>query len=346
MSKPAGGPGLTALDIEEPGALLLYLRTQGLIGPHEVPSIRTLAGGVSSRVVLVKRPVGAAWVLKQALPRLRVEVDWFSDPARVHREAMALNWLARLIPDSVPTLIFEDNDQHLLAMEAVPDPHRNWKEELLAGRVELELVVQFGRLLARVHRTAWTHLADMADTFRDRSVFESLRIEPYFLYTGRQVPEAGPFLDALVEETRAHTVTLVHGDFSPKNVLVHRGRLILLDHEVAHFGDPAFDIAFALTHLLSKAHHVKARREQFTSATHAFWQVYGEELADIDWRPSLEARSVRILLGCLLARVAGRSPLEYLTRAERGHQKAIVLGLTQSPPTSLPELFDEFTRSL
>ena len=71
------------LDIEQPEALLNYLRTNGRIGPNEQASIHTLGGGVSNRTVLVERANGEAWVIKQALRRLRVPVEWYSPPERI-----------------------------------------------------------------------------------------------------------------------------------------------------------------------------------------------------------------------------------------------------------------------
>src|SRR5687767_12822453 len=140
------------VDIEDAGALVAYLRRSGRIAPAEAPRVRILAGGVSNKTVLVERLIGGAWVLKQALPKLRTQADWFSDPSRIRREAEALRWLPRLAPPGTITpLVFEDPDQFLLAMEAVPQPHENWKISLLAGRVEDDHVRQFGRLLARVH---------------------------------------------------------------------------------------------------------------------------------------------------------------------------------------------------
>ena len=144
-----------ALDIEDPAALLAYLRGANRIRPDEELKIRILAGGVSNRTVLVERPSGEAWVLKQALPKLRVAVDWFSDPARIRREALALRWLPKLAPPGTITpLVFEDPAHYLLAMQAVPQPHENWKTMLLAGRVIPRHVRQFGRLLGQIHRGA------------------------------------------------------------------------------------------------------------------------------------------------------------------------------------------------
>src|SRR3712207_654392 len=130
----------TDLDIEQPGVLLSYLRGTGRIGEEEEPVVHVLAGGVSNRTVLVERPTGEAWVLKQALEKLRVSVDWFSDPERVHREALGLRWLQELAPPgSITPLVFEDHEHHLLAMEAVPEPHENWKTMLLEDRKSTRL---------------------------------------------------------------------------------------------------------------------------------------------------------------------------------------------------------------
>jgi 5-methylthioribose kinase len=336
-----------ALDIEQPGALVAYLRRSGRIGADECPRVRILAGGVSNRTVLVERRApagpGEAWVLKQALPKLRVPVDWFSSPARIHREALGLRWLARLAPPGTITpLVFEDHDRHLLAMRAVPQPHENWKAMLLAGRLDGDHVAQFGRLLGTIHRAAYQQREQVAPAFDDRSFFESLRLEPYYGYTATQAPEAAPFLGALVEETRARRLTLVHGDYSPKNVLVHRGRLVLLDHEVIHFGDPAFDLGFSLTHLLSKAHHLPEHRDEFGAAARQYWQVYRRALGPVPWADELEARAVRHTLGCLLGRVAGRSPLEYLDAGERARQRAAVLALLPDPPETVSDLVSRF----
>jgi tRNA A-37 threonylcarbamoyl transferase component Bud32 len=286
-------------------------------------------------------------VLKQALEKLRVKVDWFSSPARIEREALGLRYLAELAPPGTITpLVFEDRAHHLLAMRAVPQPRENWKTMLLTGRLEQGHVEQFARLLGTIHRAAYERRTELSGVFAERSFFESLRLEPYFGYTSSQLPSASSFLHALIEETRAARHTLVHGDYSPKNVLVHDGRLVLLDHEVIHWGDPAFDLGFALAHLLSKAHHLPHLRAQFAHAAALFWRVYFDSLGALEWRPALEPRAVRQTLGCLLARVAGRSPLEYLNETERSAQQRAVLTLMQGPPRSIPELTKQFTASL
>ena len=327
------------LDIERPESLLEYLRTSGRIGPQEQPRLQRLAGGVSSRAMLVEREAPAdSWVLKQALPKLRVAVDWFSSPERMRREALALRWMPELVPaGSAPSLLWEDPDAHLLAMTAVPQPHVNWKTALLQGR-EMELAEAFGRLLGTVHRRAWERRAEIQLDFADRSFFESLRVEPYYRYTAARVPAAGPFLGELIEKTDRVTETLVHGDFSPKNVLVHDRHLVLLDYEVAHFGDPAFDVGFSTAHLLSKANHLRALEGQFAHAAAESWRAYRGEIDATAFSGAVEPRAVRHTLACLLARVEGRSPLEYLDERARQRQRVAAVALMEAPPATMPAL--------
>ena len=325
-----------SLDIERHDQLLAYLRESGRIAPDESPACTTLAGGVSNRTVLVERAGGEAWVLKQALAKLRVKVDWFSDPSRVHREALGLKWLEKLAPPGTITpLVFEDAEHHLLAMAAVPQPHENWKTMLLRGEVEPSHVKQFAEILSAIHRNSAAKGKPLPEVFEDRSFFESLRLEPYYAYTATQVPEALQFLESLIAETRAHRTTIVHGDFSPKNILVRGGRLVLLDHEVIHWGDPSFDLGFALTHFLTKAHHVPDRQSAFAAAAEMFIDTYAPD-------SDLDARAVRQTLGCLLARVAGRSQLEYLSDEEKRRQREITVVLLRRPPDSVVELVDAF----
>jgi fructosamine-3-kinase len=329
------------VDIEQTPDLIDYLQSRG---QGEPARIDVLPGGVSNRTVRVQWQNGEAWVMKQALAKLRVKADWFSDPARIHREALGLNWMGVLLPGASPALVFEDESQHILAMQAVPQPHENWKTLLLRGDLHEAHVAQFANTLAGMQRNALAQRDEIAAAFDDRTFFETLRLEPYFAYAAQQVPAAALFMHALIERTRANRHTLVHGDYSPKNVLVHAGRLVLLDYEVIHWGDPAFDVGFSMTHLLSKAHHVVGHRAAFVQAAQVYWQTYAAQVGGLF--SDLETRSVHCTLGCLLARVDGRSPLEYLTEAERNQQRSAVLALMTDPPATMPALIDAFVARL
>jgi len=216
---------------------------------------------------------------------------------------------------------------------------------LLQGVVEQAYVKQFGWLLGTIQRLALEH-PDTRALFADRSFFETLRLEPYYSYSAAQVPQAADFINRLIEATRARSLTLVHGDYSPKNVLIYDSRLILLDYEVIHWGDPAFDLGFSLTHLLSKAHALAAHREDFAEAARAYWSSYWEQVHDLGFAADVEGYAVRHTLACLLARVAGRSPLEYLDADQRARQQAVVLQMMAMVPATVDELVGQFIHKL
>ncbi len=203
-----------------------------------------------------------------------------------------------------------------------------------------------GEMLERIAAELDRRREEIARTFGDTTYFDALRLEPYYRYTAAQVPAAAGFYAQLLADTAHRRLTLVHGDYSPKNVLVHRDRLVILDYEVIHCGDPAFDLGFGLTHLLSKAHHLPQHRTRLAHAARQFWADYSSALGDVPWRAELELMAVRHTLGCLLARVDGRSPLEYLGSAEQARQRAAVMALMAHPPETIDALVHQFLEGI
>ena len=331
------------MDIENEDELRNYLVSVQGIDVDDITGVQVLKGGISNRTVLVRRASGKDLVIKQALQQLRVKDPWFSDPARIHREAEGIRILGPLTPPrAIVPFVFEDTENHILAMGAVPPPHYNWKTMLLEGVVDAGIVRQFGRCLAAIHRGFDMYAYPSDGILRDRGFFDSLRIEPYYMKSAERIEPARAFLLELIEQTRARQYTLVHGDYSPKNILVHAERIILLDHEVIHIGDPAFDVGFSLTHLLSKANHLPAHRHRFLEAAASYWRTYEEGLGDVSWRPSLTRFSIRHTLGCMLARVKGRSPLEYLTSDSQARQVHWVVATMDMPPETIIDLIYSF----
>lgn len=335
------------MDIEDFAQLLDYLRDARRIDPTELPSIRKLSGGVSNKTLLLIRSGGESWVIKQALSKLRVQSDWFSDPARIQVEANGLRYLPLVTPKgSIPSLLFEDTAENLLAMKAVLEPHQNWKQQLLGGEIEPECFGQFAKLLGSIHRGSFGLRQELEPVFANKQFFKTLRLEPYYQYSATIVKQAAPFLEELVAWTLSRADTLVHGDFSPKNVLVHKKKLILLDHEVLHFGDPAFDIGFSLTHFLSKALHLPQKREALIKAAQLFWRLYLEEVREMPWVDHLDFRAAQHTLASLLARVCGRSPLEYLDGEERLIQREIVLEMIEENFSTVARVITGFSKKI
>ena len=333
------------IDIENRQQLLTYLHHTNRLPKNVYPEFINLQGGVSNRTVWVQQRDGTDWILKQALEKLRVQVDWFSAPERIHREAQGLRWLSKIIPEHVPTFIFEDMVFHILAMSAISQPHENWKVELLNNDPVIQHAVQFGELLSKIHN-AVDDYPDIETDFAERKFFEELRLEPYYAYTASRVAVAEPFLTQLIADTRKRIQALVHGDYSPKNVLLYGDQLFILDYEVIHFGDPAFDIGFSMTHFLSKAHYRALQRQTFIQMAQTYWQTYANTIAEHFVSQSLEIYAVRHTLACMLARVAGRSPLEYLDTTYRERQQDIVLDLIKRDVKTIPDLITQFADRL
>ena len=335
------------MDIENTDQLLDYLEEFQGISKKDVAGIEVLAGGVSNRTVLVHRRNGPGWVLKQALEKLRVADDWFSDPERIHREAEGMRVLKPLTEvGTIVELVFEDLEHHIIAMEAVPEPHVNWKSMLLKGRIHSSIVIQFGSCLANLHRKFDANKYPLDGILRDRQFFESLRIEPYYLRSADQVPKANGFIKELVEATRSRVITVVHGDYSPKNILVYNEQIVLLDHEVIHVGDPAFDVGFSLTHFLSKANHLPAHRSLFESAALLYWNTYESYVEGASWSSTVEPLVVSHTIACMLARVVGRSPLEYLDAEAKHRQKNWCIQSMKYPPLTVNTLIKSYIEYL
>jgi len=335
-----------ALNIENKVDLALYLKQNGYLAEQEKWEMKILHGGVSNRTVWVKKGDGTSWVFKQALEILRVSTDWYSHPRRIAQEALGLEWFAKFCPErSVPNLVFFDEDSYLLAMEAVQEPHGNLKELLLKGKMEAYYFQQLGALLGRIHSGGQQTRLETQRALQEYAFFESLRLEPYYLYTAQKLGEASLFMHNLCQITRKRRYTLVHGDYSPKNILIHQGQLILLDYEVAHFGDGTFDIGFLLTHLLSKANHLPRYRSPLIRGAKDFWENYMEKV-QIGWTAEKEERAVAHTIACLLARVHGRSPLEYLSQSQKKSQTQLALSFIQQRPTSIFNLIERFQLNL
>ncbi len=313
-----------------------YLRSRGLVGLREPIVVTPLGGGISNVVLRVDRSEGESLVLKQALPRLRVADDWRIDRHRASTEHRCLRYLDTVLPTgSVPGVVFADDESHLFAMTLVPQDGGNWKELLLGGNVDIATATRAGELLGRLHAQA-TLSEEARATFADTEVFVQARVDPYHRVLAARRPELAEPVLAEAERLLAPGVTLVLGDYSPKNIIAYSNHILVLDVEVAHWGDPSFDVAFLLTHLTAKAlvcHAAPA--ERFVEAAQAFWCAYIATIGPLAVEWDIEAHVV-LELGCLLAaRVDGKSPLEYLDDSGRAVLRKVASRILLDSPPSL-----------
>ena len=315
------------------------LQAAGLIAGSD-NRVTPLIGGVSSDIVLVESSTRRL-VVKTALEKLRVQDDWFADVSRNRVEQAFFEYAAPIIPASVPRIL--GGGDGWFAMEYLGDELQNWKTSLLNGNTDIEPAQLSGEVLGRLHAASWTDPVAQ-ERFNTLPNFHALRIEPYLLTTASRVPEAADILREEAARLADTRLALVHGDFSPKNLLIGPNRLIVLDAECAWFGDPAFDTAFMLTHL-----HLKALlHPQAIQLIPAFWSAYTAALfvarhsysskasnAELEFRATtnIESRTVKLLLCLLLARVHGKSPVEYLSASQCAYITRFVLKYLPQPPS-------------
>jgi 5-methylthioribose kinase len=303
--------------------------------PRDV-TITPLGGGVSNHVLLVEAP-GLRCVFKQALEKLRVEQDWRCGRERIFRECAALRTMRPLLPPgAVPRVLFEDQEQFTFSMEAAPADAQPWKSPLLAGEVRLEWAEKAGHLLGTWIRES-VGRPDWQAQFAGLTVFGELRVDPYYRATAARHPELAQHFASLIDECLGRRFSLVHGDFSPKNLLISSRGMMVIDWEVAHWGDPSFDAAFLTNHLLLKAFHRPAGWRQYQQAALAFWSA----LLSHDQPEWLRPAAMRHLGCLLLARVDGKSPAEYIqTAAARERIRNAAIELIRRPAADSAEAFE------
>jgi aminoglycoside phosphotransferase (APT) family kinase protein len=289
-----------------------------------------LTGGVSSDIWRIDTEQGPVCA-KRALPKLRVAPDWRAPIERNLYEARWMQAANEAHPGCTPRVLGQHPVLGVLVMSYLPPTeYRPWKQSLRDGQVDLSMARAVGTVLARVHNFSAAR-PQLSQQFATDAIFFDIRLEPYLLATAQRHPGLAAELEQLVEVTRTHTVALVHGDVSPKNILIGAPGPVLLDAECAWWGDPAFDLAFCLNHLLLKCLWNSAAHAAFFAAFDALSAIY---LQAVEWEPrsEIERRAARLLPGLFLARIDGKSPVEYVTEeAQREQVRRVAAPLLRQP---------------
>ncbi|MDB5387384.1 MAG: hypothetical protein JWM11_3030 [Planctomycetaceae bacterium] len=316
-----------------------YLVNRGDLSDLSSARVEMLGWGVSNVVLRVSRTHDPDFVIKQSRTQLRTKAAWFSRLDRIFREIGMLQLLEPLLPQGViPKVLFEDRENFLFAMEAFPEQHTVWKQALLDGVLDYSIADRLGDYLGAIHsQTAYR--TDLQNAWNDLEVFDQLRLDPFYRYLARERPIAAPYLERLVAENSATACCIVLADFSPKNILIAGNRIALVDFETGHYGDPAFDLGFFLSHLLLKAVQFRPRFGEYTELTNRFWSSYWRGVQSLrestQFAPDeLLRRTFMHLAGCMWARVDGKSPVDYLTAVgAQDRVRQYCLSLFESPPT-------------
>ncbi len=329
-----------------------YLRSTGWLNRDTGARAEHLAWGVSNVVLRVNVAGGRDLVVKQSREQLRTESDWFSRLDRIWREMDVMKVLRPLLPDGVvPEVLFEDRENFVFGMEAIDADHVVWKAALLEGDVEPAIAAALGDYLATIHRETANN-ADMRIQFGDRDVFTQLRVDPFYRTIADVYPDIRTAVDRMIDEMFGIAVCVVHADFSPKNILITPSRIALVDFETGHYGDPAFDLGFFLSHLLLKTVLHADRCDEYVGLATTFWDRYvlglGQRFVDGPFAEhALQRRTIGHLAGCMLARIDGTSPVDYLPdETRRDLVRSYCRGLFLDPPDRLPAAFDQLRLQL
>ena len=312
----------------------------GLTQGSVIDRCEPLTGGVASDIYRLE-VAEKVYCAKFALEKLKVAADWH---APVHRNQAEFAWLqvaARMVPETAVKLFGHSAVHQGFVMEFVP-PEQGylWKQALLSGQSDGAESPAVAEVIGRIHAMSSRPDFD-ASPFQNHSDFYDLRIEPYLVYTASQQPQVGDALWRLVETLRLSNKALVHGDVSPKNIIFRSQGPILLDAECATMGDPVFDVAFCLNHLLIKALHLPAKRNALLKSATNFWERYRQH---IEWEEvsAFEVRLCRLLPALMLARVAGKSPVEYLGNDNQSVLSRAAINLIHDEPVQLEQLLANY----
>ncbi len=329
-----------------------YLRESGRVPAGARVEVHELSGGVSNVVLEAAIEGSPPFVLKQCRERLRVQLDWRARLDRMWFETDALALLATVLPaGETPRVLFLDEPNYLFAMTRAPAEAVVWKADLLAGRFDPAIAERLGEDLGAIHAECAGHPA-LAGRFADVSLFDELRVDPYYRTIARVHPQIAAAVDGVITTMNQAQRTLVLGDYSPKNILVHSAGLVLLDFECAHAGDATFDCGFFLSHLMLKTVRAglqlgeMAKARALLDLAHRFVTAYHERLGS--QARTLAPRRCEALhaLLCMLARVDGKSPVDYLSEAARSFVRSFTLAAILDPPTSWDDLRARLTRTL
>lgn len=314
------------------------MQSLGLCDADEVTLVRPLTGGVASDIAAVSFR-GRTVCAKFALGKLKVAEDWF---APVHRGRAEYAWLraaGAVVPAAVPKLLGWSDAENGFAMEFIEGANTYlWKAALLQGTPLQGEAVAVADVLGQVHAAATTPAFDRSP-FDNAADFDELRLDPYLRFTATRYPDLAAALNDMANALLISRIALVHGDVSPKNILFRDGQPVVLDAECATMGDPAFDVAFCLNHLMLKSYHLPRMKTALRAEVLAFWAAYAKH---VGWEPAatLEARVTALLPMLMLARIDGKSPVEYLTEETRAQVRSAAQPLIAAPVAELATLLN------
>lgn len=280
----------------------------GLSSKNEIHSWESISPGRSSSLWKVTTDRGF-FVLKQPLEELRVEDKWHISLHRSKNEYNYLKELSNVDFEYTPRVINYSQKNYFI-MEHIDSSYPNWKAKLLNGNIKPADAFRAGDVLGKLH-TFFLKRPHLFPIFNDKDLFHQARISPYWITLLPKYPELEDHIRKTIDTTLKKKITVIHGDVSPKNFLVLKDKVILLDAECAFWGDPAYDLAFLLTHLFLKSCVVPGYSSYLLSMIREPLMAYFPYISWESYKDFLE-RVQHYLLMLLLARLDGKASVDYV----------------------------------
>ena len=290
----------------EKKAISGYLQRKKLLARGIPIRVTSFGDGFKNRVYYVSAS-GQAWIVKQAHSRAQLRERWWLDRKRIFAEKSCIEILAQfLAPEIIPEVVLEDRTDFILV--TTPPPHNSscWESELANGRIDLQIAVQCGELLATVHNET-AGVPEIKSMFKDTKAFEQLRIDPHYNFLVQTYPDLKKAIASRSNRLLKENICLILGDLRPRNVWVNNGQLYLVDFATAHYGNPTFDLAFYAADMCVKAMQNSLQKAAYLEAVNVFWNGYFE-LASYKGVKEVEKQAVHDLGCLLLSATDGRQP--------------------------------------
>lgn len=328
----------------EKKSISAYLQRKRLLDKGVPLTIDTIGDGLKNLVFRVSAP-NQRWIVKQALPRVQIKERWWTDRKRIFAEKSCIEILSQILPpDIIPQVLLEDRTDFILVTTTPPENAVLWEDELAGGRIDLQIAVQCGELLATVHNETADN-RDLKSIFKDTKPFEQLRIDPYYNRVIQAFPDLKKIINAQSRRLLREGRTLVLGDMRPCNVWIDTGQLYLVDFATAHYGHPAFDLAFYATDMCVKAMQNSTQKAAYLEAINVFWNAYFK-IADYEQVEETEKVAVRDLGCLLLAASDGRQPAPFPDEIIEGLSRRIAQSLLFTELNRVENITEFINRTL
>ena len=321
-----------------------YLQRKKLLEKGEMPRVRPMGDGLKNLLFRVNTDLQDR-MIKQALARVQIKERWWTDRKRIFQEKSCIEILSGILnPDVIPQILLEDRTDFILVTSAPPRDAVLWEDELGRGRIDLQIAVQCGELLATVHNETADKL-DLKKTFKDTKPFEQLRLDPFYYRLIQRYPDLKKIIDNKVRLLLRTRQVLVLGDLRPRNVWIDHGQVYLVDFATAHYGHPSFDLAFYSSDLCLKAMRNNIQKAAFLEAINVFWNSYFK-IADYEGVEDLEKTAVQDLGCLLLCATDGRQPVTYLDESTQDLSRRIAQSLIFTDMEKIEDITEFINRTL